>query len=826
VLTVLVSLAGLQAIAAERTVQVVAGPQYGAGGLHRMLFGDDYRDLWTTPITVPGLDLRTFAGGLTPVRRVGGQETKGLALRGADGRDYTFRSVDKDPGGVLPPDLQDTIAERIVRDQIAASHPAAPVVADRLLEAAGVLHSEHQLVVMPDDPALGELRPVFAGLVGTIEVYPRPVSADNPGFAGATRILNHKEMYALLQASPADRVDARAFLAARLVDVLMGDWDRHRDQWRWAKIPGQERWQPIPEDRDMAFARFGGLVLDLGRARQPRFVEFRREYPSIVGLTWNGWEQDRQLLAELEWPVWEETAATLKGRITDAVIDEAVRRMPAEYYRLDGARMAAVLKSRRDQLPAEAKRYYRLLADKVMVHGTDQADTVSVERLPGGDLDLRIEPYFHRRFHPGETHEIRLYLHGGDDRVTTRGRGGPIRLRVIGGEGNDFVDDSAGGGTRVSDSSGQNRVIQGPGTRVDTKEYVPPPPNPRAPWIPPRDWGHRTLFQLWLGGGPEVGAFLGGGLLIDRYGFRQDPFASRQLVRAGYATAAKAFRVEYDGEFRHSNRDLVSSLSARASGIDVLRFYGFGNETSSAGPDSFFRVKQQQYAVFPALSFSLGGPLRLTLGPTVKYADTKLEAGRFITAARPYGVGTFGEAGATARLGIDTRDVPSNARHGALFQTTGTFYPAVWDVKSSFGEVHGEAAGYVSAGGGPTLALRAGGKRVWGTYPFHEAAFIGGANSVRGFRAQRFAGDSALWGNAELRLFLTKFFLVLPGELGIFGLGDGGRVWLAGESSDRWHTAVGGGIWFAFLSRASTVTVSVARSDERTGVYVRGGFAF
>jgi hypothetical protein len=401
-------------------------------------------------------------------------------------------------------------------------------------------------------------------------------------------------------------------------------------------------------------------------------------------------------------------------------------------------------------------------------------------------------------------------------------------LRVIGGDGNDVVDDSAGGQTRISDSSGQNRVITGPGTRLDTRPYVPPPPNPRAPWIPPRDWGHRILFAPWLGGGPEVGAFLGGGLQIDRYGFRQHPYASHQLIRAGYATAAKAFRVEYEGEFRRANRDLVSSLSARASGIDVLRFYGFGNETSSSGPDSFFRVKQQQYAVFPALSFPLGGPVRLSLGPTVKYADTKLESGRFITSARPYGVGTFGEAGATARLRVDTRDVPAAARHGALFETTGTFYPAVWDVKSAFGELHADTAGYLSAGGAlqPTLALRAGGKRVWGTYPFHEAAFVGGGNSVRGFRAQRFAGDSAAWGNAELRLFLTKFFLVLPGELGVFGLGDGGRVWLAGESSDRWHTAVGGGVWFAFLNRANTVTVTVARSDERTGVYVRGGFAF
>src|SRR5687767_15271549 len=71
--------------------KVVAGEKYQASGLHRALFGADYRDLWATPIEVPVLDLQRYAGGLRPVRRVGGQQTKGLAFKGADGRDYTFR---------------------------------------------------------------------------------------------------------------------------------------------------------------------------------------------------------------------------------------------------------------------------------------------------------------------------------------------------------------------------------------------------------------------------------------------------------------------------------------------------------------------------------------------------------------------------------------------------------------------------------------------------------------------------------------------------------------------------------------------------------------
>ena len=158
----------------------------------------------------------------------------------------------------------------------------------------------------------------------------------------------------------------------------------------------------------------------------------------------------------------------------------------------------------------------------------------------------------------------------------------------------------------------------------------------------------------------------------------------------------------------------------------------------------------------------------------------------------------------------------------------GALYPSLWDVESTFGETHGTAATYLSVAAPlePTLALRVGGQRVWGTFPFQEAAFVGGASTLRGWGEQRFAGRAAVYGNAELRLFLTKFFLILPGELGIFGLADAGRVYASGERSSEWHTGFGGGLWIAPLKRTNTISLAVARGRERTGVYIRSGFLF
>src|SRR3989475_10774782 len=126
----------------------------------------------------------------------------------------------------------------------------------------------------------------------------------------------------------------------------------------------------------------------------------------------------------------------------------------------------------------------------------------------------------------------------------------------------------------------------------------------------------------------------------------------------------------------------------------------------------------------------------------------------------------------------------------------------------------------------PTLAVRVAGKKVWGTYPLHEAAYVGGATTVRGFVEHRFAGDASVHGNVELRLSLAKVFFLVRTELGLFGLGDAGRVFLSGETSDRGHGAPGGGLRGAFLNRANTVSLAAPHSGQGPRVYLRGGLPF
>ena len=112
--------------------------------------------------------------------------------------------------------------------------------------------------------------------------------------------------------------------------------------------------------------------------------------------------------------------------------------------------------------------------------------------------------------------------------------------------------------------------------------------------------------------------------------------------------------------------------------------------------------------------------------------------------------------------------------------------------------------------------------------PFHEAAAVGGSGNLRGFRKDRFAGESALYGNGELRVRLTRIYFLFPGELGAFAAVDAGRVFFKYDpkEADDWHTGTGGGLWVSFLKGRATLSAARMYGEDLTGWYLRAGLMF
>jgi len=816
------------------TVTVAAQEGYRAGPLRRLFFGSDYRSLWATPMRVPVLDLARYAGGLTPIQRGGGQQTKSLRFSAADGRQLQFRSVDKDPQAILPPELRETLAADIVQDQISAAHPVGALVVSPILDAVGVLHADPRLAVLPDDPRLGEYREEFAGMLGILEERPDENDGDLAAFQGASAVVGTPRMLERLE-EDLEVVDSRAFLAARLTDLFLGDWDRHADQWRWARFgeTREDSWKPIPRDRDQAFVRFDGFFPWVARGFFPQLVRFDETYPSMVGLTWNGRDLDRRLLSNLEWQVWDSVAAELQGQLTDGVIDAALDRLPAEMRALDDGTLRRRMIARRDGLGDAARRFYELLAEEVEVYATDAPEVVDVEGLSSSELRVTVTAresgmgpveVFRRTFSALETEEVRLSLRGGADSVRVHGVRSAVGVRIVGGGGSDVMIDEAGG-AHFYDTGGETSFVTTSGTTVDTRDFEPPPVSP-SPLN--RDWGSWTRFPVQIGFEPDVGFM--GGLSIEHYdfGFRRVPHATALKAAGMWGTTPGAYRVDVEVSVYRENSGMHGLLQGRASGLEILRFHGFGNETAADLPATDYEVEQGQFILRPSLVAPLSETVSIGIGPVAKFAKTDHVPNWLSGQPLPYGMGDFGQVGFEADVTFDDRNRARAATSGAMLRLDGSVYPAMWDVRETFGQVGGTAATYLTPFGElqPTLALRVGARRNFGSYPFHEAAFLGDAETVRLGRQQRFAGDAMAHANAELRMKLARATIVLPADIGVFGLYDIGRVWLDGESSNRWHDAFGGGLWLAYLQPGNAFTVAVARSDERTGVYVGLGFAF
>jgi len=838
-----------------------ANTRFAAGRFHRFLLGDNWRDEWTTPITVQFLDLKSFGGGLHPVELAGGRQTRTLRLEGKNGVPYVFRPVNK--GVDLPDIYRHTIFWYLLADGRSSLHPTAPVLGVPVFAAANLLHPSPRLFVMPDDPALGEFRSRFAGVLGTIEERPK-VPENGPAFAGAKKIIESKELLERINRGPENRVDLRAYLAARLVDMMLNDNDRHPGQWDWARLTADSNalWIPIGRDRDKLIHSEEGLFARVAGFVNASIIKFASSYPTVPSLTTQATEMDRRLLIGLERPVWDSVAAEVVRKIPDQVIEGAVHRFPREYS-ASFPGIIAKLKARRDQIPALARRYYAFIAQVADIHATDADEVATVVRSRDGVVDVSIQsgnrpPYFSRRFDVRETREIRLYLHGGNDIAIVRGSvRHSIPFRIIGGAGTNLLTDSSRvGGDRSPTHLYDARTVGKPRYDADTsdkREFSEEElPFNRRPWtraylsLAPaqKDRGSSIRPVLTLRSGHGLGLVPGIGVAQYQYGFRQVPYSSLLSADVAYSTAVRGFDIGlgYDNRFESSTAHMLAS--ARMSQLEVVEFRGFGNNVPDLrGP--FYEVRQRQWSFRPALGFSPNSKSDISVGPVFRYTTTDSARNRFITQQRPYGFPDFKQAGFQLQFQYDTRgspelfDIPGRNVLIRLAQRdrdpylwgkvrfAASFYPAMFDVQTTYKKLSGVVSGYVTAPvfTHPVLALRAGGEKLYGNFPYFDAAFIGGSRSLRTEHAQRFAGDASLYGTTELRVPLVHFPLIIPLNVGAIGFADVARVYLNGESTGLWHKGTGAGLWFSFVRPELGVTVMRTNNPDRRTL-VSLGFAF
>ncbi|MDX1546627.1 MAG: BamA/TamA family outer membrane protein [Rhodothermales bacterium] len=851
---------------AGETVTRAVNPAYDAGALHRFFLGHEHRDAWATPVTVPVLDLGTFAGGLTLDKRGGGQQTLSLRFENPEGYEYVVRSIDKDPSRTVPVNLQGTVATDIIQDQIASIHPFGAFIIPPLAGAAGLYHTNPRLVYVPDDPRLGRYRDAFGDQIMMIEERPDDDMSAFPSFGGSDEVISAGSLYDEVNGDNDHRVDQPFFLRNRLFDLLLSDWDRHRDQWRWAAfepfeldstLEGDARTQgkiyrAIPRDRDFAFNRLDGVFPSLAGYFDPKFQDFRESYGLLRGLTNNGLEQDRRFLNAMTREDFVATARDLQARLSDAVIDSALARWPEPIQDLDAAEFRHLLRVRRDQLPEVAEDFYELLAGVVDVVGSNKHERFEVTRLDdrttevvvyktSKEGDVRKEIYRRTFFHD-ETREVRLYgLAGNDAFVVTGEAQRGLRVRAVGGPGEDtFVDRSRVGGpramTRFYDTRTGTDVEAGPETRVRRSDA-----DPAVNRYDPGGFAYDVRRPVaFFGYNEDDGVFLGGGVTLVDYGFRKQPYAALHTVKANLAARTLAANAIYEGHYVKLLDPWDVTLLAEYRAPSTIRnFYGLGNETEDTDRDAeFFQARLTQATLAPGVLRATPGGAGVRFGPRLQITDVREEDDRFIgqpqAGISPNTFDTQVFASLDAAFDVDLVDDAINPRQGFRWTAGGSLNVGVLHASDTFGRLGTDFTFYLSPFYRPqlTLAARAGVAHNVGDFPFYEANTLGGKNNLRGYRSTRFAGRTSVYQNAEARLELFTYSTYLAiGRAGVLAFLDNGRVFIEddpsapGGTSSRWHQGYGGGLWTEVFD-LFVLTGTAGFSEDGTHLTVGLGFQY
>ncbi|MEX2567177.1 MAG: hypothetical protein WD431_14640 [Cyclobacteriaceae bacterium] len=839
------------------SVIVIPGEIYAAGKFKRFLLGDHYRDTWTTPVKVPILDFDEAKEGLTILDKGGGQQTYSLKLEADNGKLYSLRSIQKDPSPTLPETLKNSFADDVVQDQISASHPFGAFILPPLGDAAGIYHTNPRMVYIPDTERLGKYRTAFGGVLAMLEQDADENWSDYEDFGFTENAISTRSVIEDLSDNNDNRVDEENLLRARLFDIWIGDWDRHDGQFRWAEFEDDrgKYFRPIPEDRDNAFFKFDGFIPWWARRKWSlrKFQSFDEDIRDLAGLNHNARYLDRRFLTESPRAKWIEIAKDLQSRLTDEVIESAVSILPDKVYANDGNFLITNLKARRDKFTEFAERYYAILAKEVDIVGSNaneyvevtyEDSSVNVKISDATDDGEKKAEIYNRTFYYNETDEVRIYTLGDEDFIYLKGNASKApKVRVIAGEGEDFIYDSS----QVKGLSKNNYIYDNVSSTslLESKETK----NRLSESLDVNKYEFKSFKYdffgpaVFLGSNNDDGIYLGGGLVFKKNGFRKDPYASYHKIVANVAPNTLAWNFETEHDFKEVSRNMGINIIASVRAPNFFtNFYGLGNETNIdpnliEDNNDFYKVNFNEASIFPGITVQFSDNSIIKFGPEYQYISFEPSNNILTNSSVNVGEDVFDDNHFIgARIDADIKTIKSTIypKNGFRWKTSINWQSQLGAVKRQVSNLKSELSAYYSFEKPTliTLAARIGAASLSGNFAFYQANTIGGnaglgkPGNLRGFNRDRFSGRTSVYQNNEIRIRLARIpFYYLPLSIGVLGHYDQGRVWVDEERSSKWHNSFGGGIWFNPIGKW-VFTVTYSNSEENDSVLLNLGFLF
>ena len=814
---------------------IPGGGSYSANGLKKFFLGEHYRPSWTTNVQVAPLPFDLY-GGLDPYEPGGGRQTKSLKFIGGNGKQYVFRSVDKDPSKALSYILRKTTVAKVVQDQTTTQHPYGALVAASLLDHTNILHVKPQLFYLPDHPGLHIYRNDYKGMLGMLEERPSSKVKDGSMFGGADDIMKTAKMFRYKFKNLKNDIALNEYLEARMFDILVGDWGKHEDNWKWAAYREKKDWhfRPIPRDRDHVFSRWDGILpwlVDREWAK-PSGENFKEKIKGLRSLVWQARHQDRFLTQEATRADWIAAARALQKQISETDIETSVNILPAGVRELDAAELNRKLIQRKKDLVQYATEMYEMLALTPDIVGSDKGDFFQIETDPTQKVRVRIynnadmgKLYFDRTFLPGETKELRIFGLGGKDHYVLSGKSNQkIKLRLIPGESNDIIEEQyeRRGSNHVTVYTRQpNEVVsESSQLRFYRKNHQDAYDYGRTEFKFNR---YIPLFYTFFSGDDGLGIKAGVSFRNQKYG--KPDFSSSHRISGGVTTLGN-YNIELTSRYRHVLAKWDLQFSGRYQNHRVYNsFFGLGNNTEKDEQlfiNNFYQLQFNNGRVSTSLikEFARRSVLNLDFGFEHIGGDQK-ENNIIENGSEMDGAQSMDFWFASQGLDLDFRDHKSLPYRGNRLQLQLMNALPVSDRFEYFGRFHAALESFHSIMGKfPfTMGLKLGASSTWGDTPLQYRSIIGLSENLRGFRKRRFTGKDAVFVNLDFRWqILAKSNFFLPIKFGLKAFYDTGYVTYGQESTRSWKHGYGVGFFIVPYAENLTINLLAGFSEEESGL--------
>ncbi len=776
---------------------------------YNWLWGKHYRNLYTKEIVVTPITFNSFAGGVKVVEQA--NNFHGLALEDRNenlyllkplGGSTSFLESDFFQDMYNKKDFENTYLDTFIGDAYTIINPYTFLASDLMAKSAGLSSNNPRIYFIPKyttNDTIADGSQIQDKLVSIVDL---------PAVNAKENILTTRELLDSLKKDKSFFVNQQLFIRERLFDMLTGDWNKMPENWNWTAEQYNDSiaYNPLVIDRNHAFTRVDGFVFKqmLNVLSLGFIYNYDVQYKNLKKFNSLGYTLDMALAAQSDETVWVNEAKFLKENITDSLIEKAFSELPENIQGEDIDQIKSILKQRRDLLEDIAMEYYTILQKTPIATGTNRSEYFIIDRSNPDSLHLKIidkergTTAFEKKYRNNISKEIWIYGLDGDDHFEVKGNNGkPMNVLLITGKGNNSFDLQSKKKLKIYSYPSHDLgldTLSGVKTIISDNEKVVGYDYTRTKYS-------TFSFSPWGFYDSDLGFNIGSFVTYTMYGYKRLPFTYQHRLGFNYLSG---FMYRGIFPFYDETKDLTVDVEFGFP-KNYFNFFGFGNNTPGYKEErnNFNRVNLRNLSITPAYNISIRKDQKLSFYTSLEMMKVMHPHDNFINLIYPanhrvFNMNYFADIGVKFEI---TKTFPSflSKLEGTA---AGGWKMNLQNVKRNFPYADASISLDFDITDRFSFATKAKGKMLFSDkYEFYQAA----TTELRGFRENRFLGRYSFYQYSDVRVDMGQLKNPFtPLLYGLFVGIDYGRVWLPQETSNKWHSSYGGGIWLTLVNKITT----------------------